>query len=91
MSSRDPGPPEEPLPSYFHSFLDPAYRRDVGALGLLRVLDKTRTELQAHERVLVSEARRDGASWSEIGEALHMSKQSAHRAFRNVDPQRDDD
>ncbi len=46
-------------------------------LQALRELSLARTELEALLRERVAEARRQGATWEEIGESLEMSRQAA--------------
>jgi hypothetical protein len=45
----------------------------------LRTLTEARAALTAFEPFLVREARRGAASWDEIGQALGVSRQGAHR------------
>ncbi len=62
------------------------FDRYVARLGLLlnlpldglRTLVATRATLERVESLLVREARRSGCSWTEIGEALGVSRQAAH-------------
>jgi hypothetical protein len=63
----------------------PPSRRKLGLTGL-RELRQTRLALAALERALVVKAREANASWREIGAALGVSGQAAHRRFRSVDP-----
>ena len=61
-----------------------AYRREVATvleapLVALETLTATRATLDRLERVVVGEARRRYASWEEIGRALGISRQAAHR------------
>jgi hypothetical protein len=80
----DPTSPDAPLDSYLASFQDEGYRARVGALGMLRLLDPTRTALRAYEGQLVAQARTEGRSWEEIGEALRVPRQTAHRRWSHV-------
>jgi hypothetical protein len=48
-------------------------------LDALRTVAETRTTLTRLEVLLVGEARRSYASWEEIGSALGISRQAAHR------------
>lgn len=50
----------------------------------LRVLQLMRTQLVDFERARVVQALREGASWSRIGAALGISKQAAHRKYRDA-------
>jgi hypothetical protein len=44
----------------------------------LRTVVATRATLERIEELLVREARRSGCSWTEIGDALGVSRQAAH-------------
>ncbi|NED98301.1 hypothetical protein G1H11_23655 [Phytoactinopolyspora alkaliphila] len=50
-------------------------------LESLRAVAALRRETQRRESVLVRRARVSGASWTQIAEALGVSKQSAHRKY----------
>jgi hypothetical protein len=61
-----------------------AYRLEVATvleapLVALETLTETRATLDRLERLVVAEARRRYASWEEIGCALGVSRQAAHR------------
>jgi hypothetical protein len=45
----------------------------------LRTIAETRATLTRVETLLVGEARRSYASWEEIGSAIGISRQAAHR------------
>jgi hypothetical protein len=81
MSNPETTDPGAALTSYLNSIVDEDYRARVGPLGMLRLLDPTRTALRLYEKAMVSEARRDGASWDDIGKALGVPKQTAHRRW----------
>jgi DNA-directed RNA polymerase specialized sigma24 family protein len=76
--------PDAPLTSYLDSFTNESYRARVGSLGMLRLLEPTRIALRAYERQLVAAARAEGKSWDEIGQALGVPKQTAHRRWSHV-------
>lgn len=57
--------------------------RVVRALAQVRA---TRIAVMSLERSLVASARRSSVTWREIGEALGVTTQAAHRRFRAVDP-----
>lgn len=50
-------------------------------LEQLRALRVVESQLDAWQRQAIAEARRGGASWSEIGEALGVSKQAAWASY----------
>jgi ATP-dependent Clp protease ATP-binding subunit ClpA len=52
----------------------------------LAVLVKMRADLNAAEEKLVAEALHAGASWSQIGAALGVTRQAAHARHRNAAP-----
>jgi hypothetical protein len=61
-----------------------AYRLELATvleqpLVALETLTETRATLDRLERLLVDEARRRRSSWEEIGRALGISRQAAHR------------
>lgn len=76
--------PLPPLDDYLRSALRARYRQRVGPLGLLRLLEPIRIGLRAYERQLVAQARSDGASWQEVGDALGVPRQTAHRRWNHV-------
>lgn len=64
-----------------------AYRRELATvleapLVALETLTATRATLDCLERLVVAEARRRYSSWEEIGRALGISRQAAHRRHR---------
>lgn len=77
--------PGAPLESFLNSFCDQAYRERVGALGMLRLLEPTRIALKQYAEELVFQARREGRSWDEIGKALGVPRQTAHRRYAHLD------
>jgi DNA-directed RNA polymerase sigma subunit (sigma70/sigma32) len=54
--------------------------RDSG-IAALRKLTKERRDNLIAERYWVMLSKRNGATWADIGEALGISKQSAHRRY----------
>ena len=78
--------PDPALASFLNSLLDDGYRQRAGALGLLRLMEPTRTALGVYEQALVWQARLDGATWEQVGDALGIPKQTAHRRFAHLDP-----
>ena len=53
-----------------------------GPLDGLRTLVETRRTLERLESLLVARARASRASWTEIGDALGVSRQAAHSRHR---------
>lgn len=56
------------------------------ALGTLASVVALARAANGHTAEMVAIARRAGASWSQIGEALGISKQAAHKHFRTPPP-----
>lgn len=52
------------------------------ALGTLTSIAELAKVIGGHTNEMVAIARRAGASWSQIGKALGVSKQAAHEHFR---------
>lgn len=76
--------PDEALTSYLRSMASEDYAAKAGPLGMLRLLDPTRTALRAHEERLVAAALADGASWSQIGDALGVQRSNAYNRHRSL-------
>jgi hypothetical protein len=55
--------------------------RSVDPLGQLRGLRAADRQLDLWQREAIARARHQGASWSEIGEALGVSKQAAWKSY----------
>jgi hypothetical protein len=55
------------------------------ALGLPEIV-AARAQLDLLEKALVVEARRQWATWAEIGELLGLSPQATWKRFRPLDP-----
>ena len=55
-------------------------------LDELRRVEEGLHRYESDRDAMVREARRQGASWGQIGEALGIAKQSAWERFRSVDP-----
>lgn len=51
-------------------------------LDALELVVETRATLDRLERIVVDDARRSFATWEEIGAALRVSRQAAHRRHR---------
>ncbi len=84
MAKPDPLAPDAALSSFLSSFQDARHRASVGTLGMLRLLDPTATALRAYERQVVAAARAEGKTWQEIGDALGVPRQTAHRKWSHV-------
>ncbi len=52
-----------------------------GSLLVVEHLARQRSETEAALRAAVHEARRTGASWTQVGHALGVTQQSAHRRY----------
>ena len=52
----------------------------------LEAISAARTALASLERTFVVQARRSGATWSELGEPLRLSKQGVRRRHLANDP-----
>jgi hypothetical protein len=70
--------------SHTRFYSDANWRERQGPLGILRLSDALKVGLRAYESQLVVEARRQGATWEQIGEALGTQKQNAHRRFGHL-------
>src|SRR4051812_15026058 len=55
-------------------------------LEALYVLAQARNAAQIRINTLVRHARREGASWTEVGKALGMTRQAAHARYRPTRP-----
>ena len=55
--------------------------RSVDPLDQLRGLCAAQRQLDLWQRETIAQARQQGAAWSEIGEALGVSKQAAWKLF----------
>jgi hypothetical protein len=78
--------PDEALASFMRSLADPKYaeRAHGGAVTMLRLLEPIRIGLRQHEEKLVMEARRQGATWQDIGDALGIARTNAHSRHRHI-------
>ena len=56
------------------------------SLVALAALARLRRLLDARIEELVAVGRREGASWTDIGAALHVTRQTAHERYRRVAP-----
>ena len=59
---------------------------DEGTREALEAIHAARAALTSLERTLVAHARRRGATWSELGEPLRLSKQGVRRRHLAIDP-----
>lgn len=55
-------------------------------LDKLHEVDQESHDIDANRAALIREARASGATWTQVGEALGMSKQAAWERFRQLDP-----
>lgn len=77
--------PQPVLQSFLNSFCDGTHRERVGALGMLMLLEPTREALDRYAEDLVRQARAARHSWEEIGRALGVPKQTAHRRYAHIE------
>lgn len=77
-------PPDSPY-GRLHRIYDQEFASDVernlDALMAIRELRKDLSEAEDHAALT---ARRQGATWQQIGEALGMSRQAAHERWGNI-------
>jgi len=62
-----------------HKSLDKAMEKD--ALGTLRTMNELKSLIDTWAEKAVTIARREGASWAVIGDALNITKQAAHQRY----------
>lgn len=55
-------------------------------LAELRTVDRALHRLDGDRDSMIRAARRSGATWAQIGEALGTTKQAAWERFRRLDP-----
>jgi hypothetical protein len=77
--------PPEPFARYARSYGNPDWREREGPLGILKLGGPLKDALRSYEGQLVAEARKKGATWDQIGEALNTQKQNVHKRFRHVE------
>ena len=78
----DDGQPERTPLDYLIGWTDgDGEKTPLERIALLNELLGTAQELLEDD---VRDARRAGASWAEIGDALEVSRQSAHERYRSV-------
>lgn len=75
--------PKQPIPRLAERFIDPRRER-LTALDMLGSIQAFRSWLNDYEAQLVVAARKGGATWAEIGEAIGMARQNAERKFRQA-------
>jgi hypothetical protein len=81
-SARAPAPGA--LADYTASYTDPDYLGRTDPLTMLRLAAAVRVALRAYDEECVHAARRAGATWEEIGDALGMARQNAQRKFSHI-------
>lgn len=81
-SARAPRPGA--LADYAGSYVDHEYLDRTDPLTMLRLGQALRVALRAYDEDCVWAARRAGATWQEIGEALGMARQNAQRKFSHL-------
>ncbi|WCB91722.1 hypothetical protein DSM104299_00398 [Baekduia alba] len=70
--------------NYSTSYSNEDYLSRTDPLTMLRVNDNMRIALRAYDERCVAVARRAGATWEEIGQAVGMAKQNAQRKWSHV-------
>jgi hypothetical protein len=74
-------PPGEALVAQWRTLEDPAYRRERGPLAVLALLDSLRGSLRDYEGRVCADARAAGATWTEVGDGLGITKQAAQARY----------
>lgn len=80
VAAPDPGP----LADYACSYVDPDYLDRTDPLTMLRLAEAMRVALRAYDERCVFAARMAGATWQEVGDALGMPRQNAHRRYSHL-------
>jgi len=81
-----PKPPEA-FRSYAQSFTNDLWLRRAGPLEALEISRPFASALDTYEEQLVREARNQGCTWGEIGQALGVTRQGARKQFHHVESQ----
>lgn len=56
-------------------------REDQGTLAVLRYVGEQKRALDSYQRKLLVEAHDEGATFAQIGDALGIARQNAHRHY----------
>ena len=81
-NARAPGPGA--LADYARSYVDRDYLSRTDPLTMLRLGGALRVALRAYDEECVWAARKAGAIWQEVGEALGMARQNAQRKYSHL-------
>jgi hypothetical protein len=81
-SARAPDPGA--LAQYTASYTDADFLGRTDPLTMLRLGQATRAALSSYDEECVWAARKAGATWQEIGDALGMERQNAQRKFAHL-------
>jgi hypothetical protein len=71
---------------YTRSYSNPEYLATADPLTMLRLNEALRTALRAYDEECVAAARRAGATWEQIGQAVAIPRQNAQRKWSHVAP-----
>lgn len=80
-----PPEPDDALAQYAGRYVDDDYLARTDPLRMLRLGENLRLALRRYDRECVRAARKAGATWQEIGEAVGMARQNAQRKFGGDD------
>jgi hypothetical protein len=69
---------------YAASYVDPDYLARTDPLTMLRLANALRVSLRAYEEECVHAARKAGATWQEVGDALGIPRQNAQRKYSHL-------
>ena len=80
--------PSKTLARKAAAIADPESFADVAPLGALKAARSLSRDVAKYEERLVLAARRQGASWADVAEALGCGKASAHERYAHLERNR---